>query len=97
MDALTIPAASPPAYVSEKCKFPKPAFKINDKKDVNKYYDKWLKEKGLRTLKDVDVEKLHHILSTINDRDDFFYNILILNKILTPFFFIWVAIHLLFY
>ena len=75
MDALTTPAASPPAYVSEKCKFPKPIIKINDGLMLNKYYDKWLKEKGLRTLKDVDVEKLHHILSTINDRDDFFYNI----------------------
>ena len=62
-------------YTPVKCKFPKPTIEIKNRNDVNKYYDKWLKENELQTLKDIDIEKLHYILSTIDDRDDFFYNI----------------------
>jgi len=62
-------------YIPTRCKIPKPTIEIKKTNDVNKYYDKWLKENELQTLKDIDIEKLHYILSTIDNRDDFFYNI----------------------
>jgi len=62
-------------YTPEICKLPKPTIKINNINDINKYYDKWLKENELETVKDINIEELHYILGDINDRDNFFYNI----------------------
>ena len=67
-------------YTPELCKLPNPSIKINNLYDINKYYDKWLKEHELDTIQNIDIKDLHYILGNINDRDDFIYNIKCINN-----------------